>query len=89
MLNDLPVDSSPLIPLDTDERFSMSPDAGLPECKCSRCGQLIGEEQVPIRVWPQDGSDTEYRYCEGCQAAAGLITIDSLDDLFEPGDTGP
>lgn len=58
--------SAPLeILLPTDRRFTDSPDVGLPECICSRCGKPIGEDEVPIRVWPADQS-YEYRFHPAC-----------------------
>ncbi len=56
--------------LKTDQLFADSPDPGHPDCKCSRCGQPIMEEELPIRCWPtgEDGEvySYEYRYCEKC-----------------------
>lgn len=37
-------------------RFNDSPDAGMPECKCSYCGFVIGEDDFPFRFWPEDAS---------------------------------
>lgn len=53
-----------------DRLFDDSPDAGLPECICSRCGQVIGEETVPIRLFvlhgAKDRHGCEYRYHPTC-----------------------
>ncbi len=49
--------------LDTDRAFTTSPDAGDPECLCSRCGKPIGEDEVPIRAW---NGNLEYRYHQAC-----------------------
>ncbi len=35
----------------TDKVFNDSPDAGTPECICSRCLKPIKEDEVPIRAW--------------------------------------
>ena len=51
--------------LPTDRPFLESPDAGHPTCLCSRCEQIIGEEEVPVRVWPEDVS-YEYRFHQNC-----------------------
>lgn len=51
--------------LHTDRRFTDSPDAGDPRCICSRCGQLINEDDGPVRAWPDDGS-YEYRFHPAC-----------------------
>jgi hypothetical protein len=60
--------------LDTDKLFTDSPDAGTPACICSRCGQKIGEDEVPLRMWTTNETDgevytesKEYRYCTKCQ----------------------
>jgi hypothetical protein len=54
-----------------DSIFSNSPDTGHPECICSRCGNEIGEDEVPIRIWPSE--TREYRFCENCQREAGIL----------------
>lgn len=69
--------------LQTDKVFYNSPDAGDPDCLCSRCLKLITEEQVPVRSWPQSGNpdtiqdeaESEYRYCDHCQQAAGIVFL--------------
>lgn len=53
---------------ETDKLFQDSPDAGWPECICSRCGGRIGEDEMPLRVFVDEGKGGEYRYCEGCTA---------------------
>ncbi len=51
----------------TDRKFVDSPDAGDPACLCSRCGEPIGEDQVPIRNVVLDGQVfVEYRYHARC-----------------------
>lgn len=56
--------------LDTDRLFMDSPDAGTPECICSRCGKQIGmheeDEVIPIRLFVNQGRKGEYRYHPGC-----------------------
>jgi hypothetical protein len=49
----------------TDRSFTDSPDAGEPNCICSRCGQPIGEDDGPVRAWPEDES-FEYRFHPAC-----------------------
>lgn len=55
----------------TDEAYSDSPDVGLSNCTCSRCRNIIGENEVPLRAW-DIVYDLEWRYCESCMANAGL-----------------
>jgi hypothetical protein len=40
--------------------FDDSPETGDPACLCSYCGEVIGEEESPLRMWPPDGR-SEYR----------------------------
>lgn len=54
----------------TDRAFTDSPDAGWPECLCSRCGEPITEadceaEGPVIRIWPEHGA-CEWRYHPRC-----------------------
>jgi hypothetical protein len=69
--------------LSTDKPFTDSPDCGHPDCKCSRCGNVIPSNQSPIlRVWPTRPEDpgydsdaqggTEFRYCWPCSKAMGV-----------------
>lgn len=64
----------------TDTAFSDSPEAGEPSCLCSRCGLSIGEEEVPVRAWPDDGTNLEFRYHARC---LGLQVYDELPDSEE------
>jgi hypothetical protein len=56
----------------TDTCFKYSPDAGTPECICSRCGNRIQAGEMPIRLTTTnkkgkvDKNSMEYRYCEEC-----------------------
>ncbi len=61
--------------LPTDRVFQDSPDAGWPECICSRCGQPIGEDDCPIRAWTEDGK-SEWRYHPACLGAETFSSID-------------
>lgn len=45
--------------------FGESPDAGEPNCHCSYCGDLISEEEVPIRFF-NTIEMTEARFHEVC-----------------------
>lgn len=36
--------------VETDRFFNDSPNAGEPNCICSRCQKPIGEEELPLRV---------------------------------------
>jgi len=47
----------------TDKRFFDSPDTGQ-GCECSRCGKAI--YNIAIRYYPQDGSNSEYRFHAVC-----------------------
>lgn len=55
-------------PLPTDKMFKTSPDSGHPDCICSRCGTLIDEEDMPIRIFVQqeDVPIGEFRYHTKC-----------------------
>ena len=61
--------------LPTDTKFSNSPDAGNPTCICSRCFLPIGEDDVPIRAWPEDSS-YEYRFHPKC---VGAVEVNEND----------
>lgn len=52
----------------TDTKFHDSPDVGDPACLCSRCGKVIGEDEMPIRLWPDSGQ-YEYRFHPACVGA--------------------
>ncbi len=75
--------------LNTDAKFCNSPDAGDFACVCSRCSKEITEDQVPVRLWPDEGADPEsdwyeYRYCEKCIEQANEITfIDTTNTINE------
>lgn len=67
--------------LSTDEPGYSSPPAGSKECFCSRCRQLIGIHDVPVRAWPLD-HQYELRYHPGC---LGLKVVDPpLDPPVPP-----
>jgi len=51
--------------LPTDTRFTESPDEGMPDCLCSRCGKVIAAETIAIRAWPAD-CRYELRYHPQC-----------------------
>jgi hypothetical protein len=51
--------------LTSDKLFFDSPDAGQPECICSRCGNMIKEDETVIRVFHLK-INAENRYCEKC-----------------------
>lgn len=62
----------------TDLAFTTSPDAGHPACVCSRCAGQISENELPVRVHPENETGhsvlngIEYRFCENC--FAGMAT---------------
>lgn len=77
--------------LQTDQVFYSSPNTGAPDCKCSRCGNLIPEKESPIlRCWPTEPDDigydpkskggTEFRYCWSCSKKAGIDFGEVEDD---------
>lgn len=47
------------------EPFKNSPNAGHPQCLCSKCGNLIDEDEGPIRCWSEK-FDIEYRWHHEC-----------------------
>ncbi len=51
--------------LPTDKLFDDSPDAGMPECVCSRCGSKILEGEIAIRAYHKK-ENKEWRFCEFC-----------------------
>lgn len=60
----------------TDRFFLDSPYPGDPECLCSRCLKLIGEDEVPIMFWTQNGKK-KWRYhavCLGFKPDNSLVT---------------
>lgn len=59
--------------LETDKHFTDSPDAGEATCFCSRCGNVITEDEVPLRLLSQTG--LELRYCDNCQRGMGFMFI--------------
>lgn len=54
------------IQLRIDRVFKDSPDAGTPECLCSRCGKQIPEDDAPITRLFDDETNSELRYCQEC-----------------------
>jgi hypothetical protein len=70
-----------ITPLPTDRVFDDSPDAGHPDCLCSRCGNLIDEKTLAIRAWPEGGK--EYRYHPAC---VGLGQVPHEEVESEPED---
>ena len=74
--------------LETDTRFAAPTTPGERE-HCSRCGEPIDEDTVPIRAWPESGA-YEYRFhpeCLGFQTFDGPEDTEeySVDDLLEGG----
>ncbi len=49
----------------SDRLFVDSPDAGDPDCRCSRCGKLITEDEAPAIRMVVEGK-YEYRYHARC-----------------------
>lgn len=72
--------------IEQDTAFYNSPDSGMSECTCSRCGNIIQEDECPVRCWTTNDQDEvdensmEYRYCEKCMTEAG-IQIFTNDDF--------
>ena len=52
----------------TDKLFADSPDAGHPDCLCSRCGLRIYDDEIPIRFFAEN--DLEYRFHHECYSMA-------------------
>lgn len=82
--SDIPVKKLLQLPiLRTDKVFTASPNAGDPDCICSRCSNVIPQEQSPfLRCWPGPGDlgydpsvpgGTEYRFCWNCSKQLGII----------------
>lgn len=72
-----------IYPKETDRVFYDSPDTGHPTCMCSRCGNQIREQEIALRFWPAEPGDigfdpaakggTEFRFCQKCCEAEGMI----------------
>ena len=45
--------------------FDDSPDTGHPDCICSYCGRVIGEDEVPVRMF-KHAENKEARFCKLC-----------------------
>ncbi len=62
----------------TDILFVKSANTGDPDCFCSRCGKVIAEGEMPLRMWTTDekgevhAKSKEYRFCEKCQEESGI-----------------
>lgn len=85
----------PIEILESDRGFKDSPDAGHPDCICSRCGGPTYEDEFLIRAWTTnekgevDENSEEIRYCTKCQEAMGVHQIpampwDEYSDLWDP-----
>jgi hypothetical protein len=64
--------------------FTDSPDTGWPECVCSICNQMIQEDEMPLRLWPQSNPNIEARLCEKCQTE--YLGIEHFKDVEEDDD---
>lgn len=62
--------------------FATSPDAGDPECICSLCGEPIGEEEAPVRIF-NTGDDIEAREARFHIACFSKITFTPDLSRFE------
>jgi hypothetical protein len=69
--------------LSTDTEFKTSPDAGHPECICSRCGLKISSREMPLRIFTGKKRNTEYRYCRECSSKDFGIDMGLSDDEFD------
>lgn len=49
----------------TDFLFEDSPEVGEATCRCSRCGEVIGESEIPVRAFDPETLG-EYRYHPAC-----------------------
>lgn len=63
--------------------FALSPDAGDPSCICSLCGELIGEDDMPIRAFDTE-KDLEARFHTKCFGIVTGTEIHALPDDEEP-----
>lgn len=70
----------------TDKAFDKSPDAGDPDCVCSRCGNQIQEGEFPIRFFTTnnagevDESSMEYRLCEYCTTGEKYFRCEGYEE---------
>jgi hypothetical protein len=50
---------------------------------CSYCGDAIGEDDIPLRLWTQDGWGAAF--CDACQTRWwGLESFDTVEPRLEP-----
>jgi hypothetical protein len=72
-----PVSVEGLIPggIERTDRWHLGTDDG----KCSRCGEMPPEDDVPLLIWSEGGNNM-LRYCEQCLGVA---------DPFNPHGSGP
>jgi len=68
--------------LDKIKWFDLSPDAGAPNCICSLCEQLIGENEVPIRAF-DTARGLEARFHIKCFGTVTGTKIYALPDDLE------
>lgn len=66
-----------------DVAFNESPNAGDPECRCSRCLRQIKENECPLRCWTDKKPVKEYRYCTSCMKAMGISVSEPIDDWWQ------
>lgn len=77
-------------PRPTDKLFDDSPDTGMKECICSRCGSRIQELETCIRITTTnkkgkvDKNSKEYRYCEFCMSGVKYFHC-QYDEVFSSG----
>jgi hypothetical protein len=72
--------------LQTDTEFNTSPDAGHPDCICSRCGLKIGHRELPLRIFTGKKRNTEFRYCRECASKDFKIDTGLSEDSFPDDD---
>jgi hypothetical protein len=67
--------------------FATSPDAGHPDCLCSACYFVIGEEESALRLWHRtsNGASVEARFCPRCVGYYGMTVLAAAAQETEPG----
>ena len=63
---------------DGDKPFT---DSGKKECYCSRCLNIIGENEVSIKLWTVNL--LEFRYCEKCDYDSDTIKEETENNQFK------
>lgn len=71
----------------TDKVFDDSADTGSSDCLCNRCGNLIMDEEMPVRLYTTNEAgkvnenSKEYRFCEYCTTGKKYFKCETFDEM--------